>query len=558
MSYIMTSYDANHAQFVNYNIGSVKYSELQALTGGTRTDRNGNAWNFTQNYSYTYGKKFTINCDTTDLRSNLSSVGLGSLDIGSRFLSDFPDNGTYYLQKNPTSTREYPEFLYSISESTSGGVTYKTHDLRPMHNSGTPNTISCSVTTRSDSANLNLEYFMSPLIVMDDNGKALYLGAVCGTIQHNNGRTQWYLSWNNDAEWSRFSNMATSLDSDPDLPIEGLKDYGQFTGDVIALPDAPDETVSGALGYGFLNFYRPSDAQLRSFGALLWTSPFYAKWHDWDSVYNSFLNAFSDPLDYIVGLFMLPVKPSASASSGIFLGGIKCNTVTAPKITNQWKKIDFGTININELYGNYLDYANSRISIYLPYIGTADLDVQEVNGGTVHLQYIVDCFTGACVANVHLKKATPTPWGMTYTNETVHSYTGNMAIQLPLSASSFDSMISGLVNVGLGLGTNNPATAFTGVKGMATGLVGDVTTRGSLSSNTGKLGYQTPYLMFTRPIEVKPTNLNNLHGVSAGVGGKLSSFRGYVVCSDVKLDGVTATDSELNEIETMLKTGVYV
>ena len=255
---------------------------------------------------------------------------------------------------------------------------------------------------------------------------------------------------------------------------------------------------------------------------------------------------------------MLPVKPSASASSGIFLGGIKCNTVTAPKITNQWKTIDFGTININELYGNYLDYANSRISIYLPYIGTADLDVQEVNGGIVHLQYIVDCFTGACVANVHLKKATPTPWGMTYTNETVHSYTGNMAIQLPLSASSFDSMISGLVNVGLGLGTNNPATAFTGVKGMATGLVGDVTTRGSLSSNTGKLGYQTPYLMFTRPIEVKPTNLNNLHGVSAGVGGKLSSFRGYVVCSDVKLDGVTATDSELNEIETMLKTGVYV
>lgn len=558
MSYIMTSYDANHAQFVNYNIGSVKLSELQALTAGNKTDKNGNTWTFTQNYSYSYGKRFSINANTANIFSNFAGVGLASLDIGFRFLSDFTSTGSYYLQKNPTSTREYPEYSYDISESTSGGVTYRTHALRPMDKSSTPNTIAISITTRSDANALNLEYFLSPLIILDDNGKAIHLGAVGGTIRHGSDDATIYLSWNIDCLWNKYSNMTTSLDSDPDLPIEGLKDYEQFTGDVIALPDAPDETVSGALGYGFLNFYRPSDAQLRSFGALLWTSPFYAKWHDWDSVYNSFLNAFSDPLDYIVGLFMLPVKPSASASSGIFLGGIKCNTVTAPKITNQWKTIDFGTIEINELYGNYLDYANSRISIYLPYIGTADLDVQEVNGGTVHLQYIVDCFTGACVANVHLKKATPTPWGMTYTNETVHSYTGNMAIQLPLSANSFDNMISGLVNVGLGLGANNPTTVLGGLKDMASGLVGDLTTRGSLSSNTGKLGYQTPYLMFTRPIEVKPTNLNNLHGVSAGVGGKLSSFRGYVVCSDVKLDGVTATDSELNEIETMLKTGVYV
>lgn len=558
MSYIMTSYDANHAKFVNYNIGSVKYSELQALTAGERTDKNGNRWTFYQRYSYSYGNKFEIQCETTDLRSNLSSVGLGSLDIGSRFLSDITDAGNYYLQKNPTSTREYPEFYYSISESTSGGITYRTHDLRPMQDSSTPNTMSCDITTRSDSANLNIEYFMSPLIVMDDNGKALYLGAVAGTIYHNNGRIQWYLSWNSDAQWSRFSNMATSLDSDPDLPIEGLKDYGQFAGDVIAMPDAPDESVSGALGYGFLNFYRPTDGQLRSFGALLWTNPFYQKWADYDATYNTILNLVSNPLDYIVGLFMLPVKPDASSADGIYLGGIKCNTVHAPRITSQWKTIDFGTINVNELYGTYLDYANSRLSIYLPYIGTADLDVQEVNGGSIHLRYIVDCFTGACVANVHCRKATPTPWGMTYTNETVHSYTGNMAIQLPLSASSFDNLVSGLVSVGLGLGTNNPATVMTGGKDIATGFIGDVTTRGSLSSNTGKLGFQTPYLMFTRPIEVKPSNIGNLHGYSAGVGGALKSFSGYVECSDVKLDGINATDTELQMIESLLKGGVYV
>ena len=333
---------------------------------------------------------------------------------------------------------------------------------------------------------------------------------------------------------------------------------GVGTGDDITMPTAPDETVSGALAHGFLNIYAPTDAQLRAFGGLLWTNAFNVKWYDLDSVSNLILNAVSDPIDFIVGLFMIPVTPTTGASTGIYLGGINANTVTAKRVTKQFKTIDFGSLDISELYGNYLDYSNSRLSIYLPYVGTADLDVQEVNGGTIQLQYTVDCFTGACVANVRCVKTIETPWGEVYTNKTVHSYSGNMAIQLPISAGSFDTMMNGLVNIGLGLGTNAPAMVMQGATNAVQGFAGDVTTRGSLSSNTGKLGYQTPYLMFTRPIESLPAKVGKLHGYGAGSGGKLGSFSGYVVCSDVKLDGVTATDNELNEIESLLKSGVYV
>lgn len=340
-------------------------------------------------------------------------------------------------------------------------------------------------------------------------------------------------------------------------PIGGTGE-NYFEGDQIELPSDPDETISGALGYGFLNIYSPTAAQLRAFGALLWTNAFNTKWYDLDSISNLVLNAVSDPINFIVGLFMLPVTPAKTGSSGIYLGGINANTVAADRVSSQFKTISFGTIEIEELYGNYLDYANSRVSIYLPYIGTADIDIQEINGGTIELNYIIDCFTGACVANVKCTKSTKTPWGLTYNNETVHSYSGNVAIQLPISAGSFDTMLQGLVNIGLGLGTNTPAIAMQGGKDTITGFAGDVTTRGSLSSNTGKLCYQTPYLMFTRPIESRPDKLGKLHGYSAGVGGKLSAFSGYVECSDVKLDGVTATDAELTEIVNLLKSGVYV
>ena len=354
------------------------------------------------------------------------------------------------------------------------------------------------------------------------------------------------------------SKILDNIDAKIDTPMDGSPNYDDFIGDDITMPGAPDETVSGVLASGFLNIYKPSDSDLRKFGGALWTNAFNVKWTDIDSVSNLVLNAVSNPIDFIIGLFMLPVSPTVGASSGIYLGGINVNTISVPRVSKQYVTIDFGTIDITELYANYLDYANSRVSIYLPYVGTADIDVQEITGGTVTLRYVVDVFTGACVANVHCLKTTNTPWGVAYKNETVHSYSGNMAIQLPISAGSFDTLTQGLINVGLGLGTNTPAVAMTGAKDVMQGFAGDVTTRGSLSSNTGKLGYQTPYLMFTRPIESRPANLGELHGYSAGVGGILSQFSGYVECSDVKLDGVTATDNELNEIENILKSGVYV
>ena len=341
-------------------------------------------------------------------------------------------------------------------------------------------------------------------------------------------------------------------------PIGGYSDIHKMQGDEIDMPTAPDETVSGVLATGFLNVYRPSDTQLKNFGAALWTNAFNTKWYDLDSISNLILNSVSDPINFIVGLFILPVQPDATATDGINLGGIKVNTVTAPKLDNQFKTIPFGSLDIDELYGNYLDYAQSQLSIYLPYIGVADIDVQEVNGGKIELTYIIDCVTGACVANVKCTKRTLAPWGTVYTNSTVHSYTGNVAIQLPISAGSFDTMLSGLINVGLGLGMNQPAKAIQGVGDIIGGMAGDVTTRGSLSSNTGKLCYQTPYLMFTRPIEARPANLGSLHGYAAGVGGKLGSFNGYVECSDAKLDGVVATSGELSEIRQLLSDGVYV
>lgn len=436
-------------------------------------------------------------------------------------------NGVLFRGFTPAGVVAYNTFLWSFGYN---GTQYNFYSFPWLY-------------SQDDTTSYKLHYTQ---ISIDTRDNGLYGGVLSAVNATSiaNGREFW-------------NNVKTTDNIDTTDTIGGGGSY-DFEGDDIPMPDAPDETVSGVLASGFLNIYSPSAQNLQNFGQALWTNAFNVKWYDVDSLANLVLNAVSDPINFIIGLFMLPVTPTTGSSSGIYLGGINVNTVSVPRVTGQYVTIDFGTIDIEELYGSYLDYSYSRLSIYLPYIGMADIDVQEVTGGSVTLRYIIDCFTGACVANVKCVKNTVTPWGSTYSNKSVHSYSGNVAIQLPISAGSFDIMTQGLINVGLGLVSGQPQTVAKGATDIIQSVGGDATTRGALSSNTGKLCYQTPYLMFTRPIETRPAKLGNLHGYSAGRGGLLSTFSGYVECSDVKLDGVTATDTELNMIESLLKSGVYV
>lgn len=555
MAYQIVSFDANHNVNVRYAIGSIKKSQLESITAGTRTDSGGNSWNIRANSGASGGGRWQFDISTASFEQFLPSVGLGSLDIAYSFRDTFATVANYYLQKNQTTTVSYPNLSLTMSQSSSGGVTYTTKQLCPKSNSNTPNTIAVTITERSDSASQGWEYILCPLLVLNDNDEPVYMACFGGTRNNSRNTAQMYLSWNTNFLASQFSPVLTIQNNNE--PLGGDPSF-EFTGDDIELPSAPDETVSGVLASGFLNIYSPTASQLSAFGGALWTNAFNVKWYDIDSVSNLLLNTISDPINFIIGLFILPVTPTVGNASGIYLGGLNVNTVTANRITKQYVTIDFGTITIAELYGNYLDYAYSKLSIYLPYIGMADIDVQEVTGGSVTLQYIIDCFTGACVANVKCVKSTKTPWGVTYQNKSVHSYSGNVAIQLPISAGSFDTMTQGLINVGLGLVSGQPQTVAKGATDVITNVGGDATTRGSLSSNTGRICYQTPYLMFTHPIETRPAHLNDVHGVSAGAGGQLKNFSGLVFCDDVNLTGVTATDTEINMIESILKSGVYV
>ncbi len=55
-----------------------------------------------------------------------------------------------------------------------------------------------------------------------------------------------------------------------------------------------------------------------------------------------------------------------------------------------------------------------------------------------------------------------------------------------------------------------------------------------------------------------PKNFNKLKGNTSMIGGKISSFSGFLQVDSVDLSGIPCTDAERNEIEALLKEGVFV
>ena len=81
---------------------------------------------------------------------------------------------------------------------------------------------------------------------------------------------------------------------------------------------------------------------------------------------------------------------------------------------------------------------------------------------------------------------------------------------------------------------------------------------GSLGGNAGAMGIKTPYLIVRRPQTQIAADFRLFDGESNNVYGTLSGYSGFVRVKHMHLHNIPATDVELNEIENLLKEGVFI
>ena len=332
----------------------------------------------------------------------------------------------------------------------------------------------------------------------------------------------------------------------------GEFDYSSEDDDFPTLP-----TIS-ASDAGFCTLYKMTASQVKDLASYLWGLGSLA----------SFLPIFSDPMECILSLGIVPVDPTATSTYYIKVGNLT-TTVQGALVDNQYIEIDCGNVVVDGKkwangFMNYSPY--TKVELYLPYIGTVPLSVDEVMDSTVYVKYHIDLLSGSCVAYVKIvKKYLYHGSWHTHTN-VLYQFSGNILTNIPITSQNFTQVLQAVIG----------AVASGADKGMSQGMKGGqsqgisneinqietmkphVQRSGNLCASCGFMGEQIPKLVFSLPQLCRTDGQGAELGFPRYQEYTLSALKGYTTCFKVHLSNIACTDAEREEINSILTSGVVL
>lgn len=328
----------------------------------------------------------------------------------------------------------------------------------------------------------------------------------------------------------------TQTATDTQTPPENPTDTG--TGDS-PVPIPPTGSASALWAV-----YHPTQSEVNSFGAWLWSTNFV----------DQLLKVFQNPMDAIISLHKVFISPVDAGTTTIHAGYLDSG-VSSDYITQQYVYKDCGYVDCSEEFGNVFDYIGTNISLYLPFIGIVPLNVDEVMRSTIHVTYGCDLFTGAILAQVEVKRDGNTV--------VMYQYGGDGGVQYPVSGSRSSGFLTGLAaTIGAAASVMTGGASLPAIGAAFGGSVmsaqKQVQHSGGFSGNSGAMGGKIPYLIIERPQTKVAKTFPRLAGYPTNYSCKLGDCTNHVVVSHVHVEGINATDTELEQIETLLKDGVLV
>lgn len=306
-------------------------------------------------------------------------------------------------------------------------------------------------------------------------------------------------------------------------------------------------------GGSFINMYEINDISLESLGNEFWE-------FNWQDVVSTVLGQ-SGAIEAIIGLkkvpFTIPSGNKGNTKSSIKIGGQTFESIDNTEIYNNIVDLDFGSLNIDEYYGSYLDYEQTEISIMLPFIGVQKLNTYEVMNSKINLNARVDILTGSISYYITVDKDN-------YSN-TLYSFTGNISYDLPVVGRDYTQKINSVVTAGIDVGiaamSSGVASGVT-ASHLASDLPGALFTKPS-TTRTGNLGggntalsIMKPYLIITRPKRCLPESFGHEYGYPSNITttiGKLSGFNKVAKCHLTNIP--QATKEELDLLYEKLTSG---
>ena len=281
-------------------------------------------------------------------------------------------------------------------------------------------------------------------------------------------------------------------------------------------------------------------AQLSKLGDELWS----------DNIFTQISNTVLKPTDFIVNLSLLPVDVGG-VTKLIKAGKILLNGAEGTLISQQFIRVDCGTLEVKKKWGGAIDY-QTDITIFLPFIGEQSLNANEVIGASLNVIYTVDILSGSCIASVRVIKDN--------LDAVLYQFSGNMASNYPITSADYATVFSGALQLAVGVGSlpssGGVLSLVSATSNMLSGA--DVKRTGSLSSSSGFMGIKKPYLILSRPIQSLAESYNHFNGFVSNIKMKLGDCNGFTKVDMVHLEDIPCMDEEKAEIESLLKSGVLI
>lgn len=284
------------------------------------------------------------------------------------------------------------------------------------------------------------------------------------------------------------------------------------------------------------SIYNPTLEQVNQFGSWLWSSDFVEQ----------LKKLFSDPMQAVIGLHKV-YSPVQTTGQGTIKCGYLDSGVPSKLVSEQYVTVDCGSVDMQEYFGNVFDYSPyTEVSIYLPFIGIRQLDPSDVMRSTISVKYHIDVLTGACLSEVNVQRDA--------SGGTLYTFSGDAAVRYPVSSGSYMGIVSGLIGVATSIVSGNLLPALGG----ATKLHTNVDRSGSFTGNSGAMGSKVPYIIISRPQTAMANKFETLSGYPSNTYTPLSACKGFTQVKYCHVENLSATETEKNEIERLLKEGVVL
>lgn len=318
---------------------------------------------------------------------------------------------------------------------------------------------------------------------------------------------------------------------------------GNFDGTSVDVDFASLPSIS-AVDTGFISLYNPTLAQLQSLANYMWSDLF-----DLDT----FKKLFGDPMQAILGLSIVPGPVPNGGSQVVKVGNISTG-INMTKAATQYINIDCGTLNVEEFWGAYLDYEPyTKAEIYLPFIGVHQIAVDDIMNKPVHIMYHIDLLSGGCACEIKCG------------GSVLYTFIGSCAVSIPVTGSDWTNLINGVLSAASAIGTmvatggaTAPAAAGEIASAAVNSLKPSIEKSGSVAGAGGLLAGKVPVLILTRPRQALPGKQNTFTGYPAFITRSLGALSGYTEVHSIRLSGIDGTESEIDEIEELLKGGVIL